>query len=492
MSTAPDHILIAGGGVAGWMSALALARALSPLGTQVSVVDSGGPDESLGRHGPALSTLPSVTDHHGWLDLDNLNIVRAGRGSFKLGEAFDGWVSGDATLLPYGQTGADIGPVRFHQQLLRLGQRADCLHLADYSLAGMAARLGRFAPPSDDPASFLSTLDFGLHLEVAGYGQFLRTKAMEAGAREIPGTVVSATQDQSGRLTAALLEDGRSIDAQFFFDATGPRASLVAGVLGVPWQSWPSGFDRIASAIVEDNTPAMPVTRCEALSAGWKRTVPLYGARAVQLIYASGILDDETAIRHLGGNATIGVFNPGRRTAPWRQNCLAVGAAACVCDPLASAEQHLAASAVERFVRLLPHNDGGGVEAREYNRVFSAETDSARDFAALRYLTNTRDEAVWVAARNIPPSPDLARQLALFTARGRIPRSEDGIFDESMWAAAFAAQRVQPRDHDPLANGLDRDALKQRCEFIRKLAADTARSLPDHGTVLAQIHGNQP
>ncbi|KAA5805044.1 tryptophan 7-halogenase [Alkalicaulis satelles] len=493
MSGAPGHIFIAGGGVAGWMFALAAARALAPLGVQITVADDGRPDESLGAQTPALSTLPGAQDHHHGLGLDDLDVLRAARGSFKLGERHTGWAPGADTVLPYGDTGADIGPVRFHQQLMRLGARAGDMDLAAYSLAGEAARLGRFAPPSPDPASFLSTLDFGLHLETAGYARLLRAAALQSGAKALEGRVMSARRGDDGALTAALLEDGRAIEADVFIDATGERAALISGVLGVGWESWAApGFDRIASTLTQEGAAPAPLTHNQADAAGWVRTIPLYGARSDQLVFASSAMDDAAAIGQLGGAASVSAFNPGRRTAPWSANCLAVGAAACRPDPLASAEAHLAASAALRFLKLVPHGDGGAVEAREYNRVFEAETGSVRDFAAHAYLAQTRKEAPWARARTLQPSPELARRMALYAARGRIMRSEDAVYDEAMWAAAFIARRVQPHDHDPLANGLDEAALKHRCEHIRQLAAQTARRLPAHGDMLAQLHGRAP
>lgn len=491
MSGAPGHILIAGGGVAGWMFALAAARALAPLGTQISVVDDGA-DESLGRHTLALSTLPGVQDHHHALGIDDIAALRGARGSFKLGESFAGWSSGGTAILPYGDTGADIGPVRFHQQLMRLGASPRDLDLAAFSLAGSAARLGRFAPPSPDPASILSTLDFGLHLETAGYARHLGTLALKAGAQEIEGRVMSAERGTDGRLTAAVLEDGRKISADLFIDATGERAALISGVLGVAWESWAvPGLDRIASALADDSASPSPLTRNDAISAGWQRGAPLYGAVASLLIFSSGEMGDDDAIKRLGGSANVSAFNPGRREAPWSANCLAIGAAACIPDPLSSAEHHLTASAALRFLKLVPHSDGGLVEAREYSRVFAAETGSARDFAALAYIAQTRTETPWKAARTLEPSAELARYRALFTARGRIPRSEDRLYDEALWAAAFIAARVEPHDHDPLAGGLNEAALKQRCEQVRQLVASTAQRLPAHGDMLAQLHGSR-
>ncbi|WP_163521117.1 tryptophan 7-halogenase, partial [Klebsiella michiganensis] len=53
---------IVGGGIAGWMAALALVRARP--GTRIAVIETDGPDWSLGPFGPAEASL---ADFPAWL-----------------------------------------------------------------------------------------------------------------------------------------------------------------------------------------------------------------------------------------------------------------------------------------------------------------------------------------------------------------------------------------------------------------------------------------
>ncbi|RYD58507.1 MAG: tryptophan halogenase, partial [Sphingomonadales bacterium] len=59
-----QRIVILGGGVAGWMTALGLAHALDASGIAIDLVETGGPDDSIGPFGPGESALPAF---HGFL-----------------------------------------------------------------------------------------------------------------------------------------------------------------------------------------------------------------------------------------------------------------------------------------------------------------------------------------------------------------------------------------------------------------------------------------
>jgi len=61
-------------------------------------------------------------------------------------------------------------------------------------------------------------------------------------------------------------------------------------------------------------------------------------------------------------------FNSGRITKPWLSNCVAIGGAAAIIDPLASTQLHLVGTAIARLLKLFPHKRSAPVEAAEYNR----------------------------------------------------------------------------------------------------------------------------
>ncbi len=221
---------IVGGGVAGWMAALALLRALP--GIQVSLIETEGADWSLGPFGPAEASLPDFPAWLGEHGIDEGTLLRAARGSFSLGTAVSGWAEREADwFLPFGTIGAPLATIAFHQLAARLREGGQPVRLADYSLAAIAAAAGRFARPSPDPGSILSSFGYGLHLDRTGLADALRAAA----GLEPAGRFRRAIGE--GAVTAVELRDGSRVTADLWLDCSGPGASL-ARRLDDRWEDW--------------------------------------------------------------------------------------------------------------------------------------------------------------------------------------------------------------------------------------------------------------
>jgi tryptophan halogenase len=209
MSRSPlTSVAILGGGVAGWMTAGALSRAL-PADCAIRVVETAG---SAPRG--ALSTLPALRAFHGLLGLDEAALMRAARGTFKLGARYSGWTAPDQDgdhVEGFSDAGANLDGVAFHHHWLRARERGEVGRYEDYSLAAVAGRLGRFAPPSENPRSVLSTLSYGLHLDAAGYVEVLRSTAGRVERRVAEIAEIALGPDD--RIAAVVLADGERIAA---------------------------------------------------------------------------------------------------------------------------------------------------------------------------------------------------------------------------------------------------------------------------------------
>lgn len=477
MSRSPlNSVAILGGGVAGWMSAAALARVLPPA-CAIRMVETA---DAAPRG--ALSTLPALRGFHGLVGLDEAALMRVARGTFKLGARYDGWTDPDH-VEGFSDAGANLDGVAFHHHWLRARQRGEAGRYEDYSLAAVAGRMGRFAPPSEDPRSVLSTLSYGLHLDAAGYVAALRAAAGRVQART--GEIAEVALAPDGAIAAVILADGERIAADLFIDTT-PEGRLIEATPDAAWidESTALPCDRLALREVASRANPPPLTEFEAVAEGWLRRVPLRGGDAVTLAYASGLTPDDAARECLGGEATIVRLRNGRRERAWSGNCLAIGPAASQLEPLNGDDAQGIQGGVGRLIALLPTADGSPLAAVEYNRLMAETFDRARDMAVLRYVAATRTDPLWAGARRAGPPAALAYKRAQFESRGRVVLYDEETFVEGAWVGAFLGHGITPRRHDRLADRLPADQADAALARLRGLIRQAALSMPLHADAL--------
>lgn len=491
-------VVILGGTVAGWMAAATLARRLPRRHYRVMVVETDRDGDGLGDFGTTLTALPSIRPFHDSLGIDENLILRATRGSFSLGVAFAGWAEPDsAYFLPFGAVGAPLGPVAFHQLLTRLRQQDRAVRAADYSIAAIAAQAGRFARPSTDERSISSQYSYGLHLDAWGYLAAMRATAEAHGATTAAAPFRRALLGASGEITALDLANGDSLAALLFVDATGSDALLSGAALGIGFESWRQWLpcDRAMAARAPDASDPPPLGHVEALATGWRSGTPLAGETGHLLCWSSAFGD-------AGGGATLGVqgqepphmvaFENGRRATPWYRNCVAIGAAACMIEPLHPAALHLVQSALARLVTLFPNAPEAPVEAAEYNRMTINETESVRDFLIAQYATNGRiSEPFWDAVRDVQPPEKVAYKMALYESGGRVVMYDDEMFEEADWIALLDAQGVRPRRHDALSATVPIERIEQHLARLREAIIVGVKTMPPHGEYLRRAHSAQ-
>jgi tryptophan halogenase len=472
------RVVILGEGVAGRAAAAALSRALPSARHRLTLVPTGASDDSLGPFGPVEATLPSVREFHASLGLREDELLRETGASYALGLAFTGWSPTSQTyFMPHGDIGAPLDTVPFHQLAERLRAEGDSVRPTDFSLAALAAQMGRFARPSDDPASVLFTYSYGLQLPRDGYARALARLAPDVRVAESP--FAGARLDARGNIAALLLESGEAVEGDLFLDASGPSARLIRGALATPFESWRDWLpcDRAAESGTGSEGAPPPYAHVEAHAAGWRRIVPCAGGSGEALVSCSAFTADA------GGTA----FEAGRTALAWNRNCLALGAAAAVIEPLQSASLHLVQSALSRLLKLFPAGPDHELEAAEYNRQAAEELDRLRDLTILRYkLNGRRGEAFWDAARAMSVPDALRHKLELYQSRGRVPLLDGDLFEEAEWAAVLDGHGVRPRRYDPRADAFPAERVRSHFAAIRSAMLQAAASLPPHGDYLAR------
>lgn len=433
------RILVAGGGLTGWSTAAALKRRVPML--EVTILPLAPPADALADR--IATTLPSILGFHADLGIGlGDGVVRTGS-VYRLGTLFGDWVEGlDDYVHAYGPHGTTIGGVSFHPLWARAARDGSVETFDRFSPAAAMARAGRFVLPGGD--GLLAAHGFGLALDLPRYQAMLTAFARHVGVHALPGTLMGVETDANGGVAAVVLDDGSRISADLYCDCTGPRA-LLHGAMQAPREEWEQWLpcDRLLLDDGMTDADPSPLDRVTATANGW-RWSSAFQRGAVYSAAHGESSGDGAAIR----------LRSGATQAPWRHNVVAIGDAAVAIEPLEWGNLHLAHSAIDRLITMLPAAAPHALEAAEYNRQTLAEARRVRDFALLHYVTARRAGPFWDDVTSVAPPESLAHTLRLFRERGRLPYHEEETFDRDSWLAVLFGQGVLPRQTDPLADAI--------------------------------------
>jgi tryptophan 7-halogenase len=485
-----ERIAIVGGGLAGWMAASVLARVLGPVlaggPAIIEVIHNGGADTSLGPYLPLLSSLPSARSFHARFGYDEDSIIRQADGCFSLGQALSGWAtSGTPCFHPYAETGAPIGHVGFHHLAQRLRRDGKRVNLPDFSLGALCAQTNRFIRPRLDDGSVLSTLDYGLTLDTGQYTEFFRADAIARGVIETISGPKAVILDDNGQIDRLLLNTNRIAQADFYIDCTGAQATLYNAVDGKgfeSWQHWLPG-ERLVAITGQASEVPVPYTHHATSLTGWKAFTASRSRRMEAETFSGAPAEQGWAEQD-----NIHYFQAGVRAASWIGNCIALGAAATVINPVSALQLHILQSSLERLVELLPNTAHSRIEARNYNRQTLEELECVRDWAILAYKINGRTgDAFWDDCRAMPIPDRLDHKIEVYRATGRIALYDGEIMDEADWVAIFDAQGIYPRRYDPAADGITVELITDHFQRIREIMIREVSRIPFHHDYLGSI-----
>ena len=497
MSRAPAplrHIVIVGGGSAGWMAAAALAQAVGES-CAITLIES----EAIGTVGVGEATIPPIRHFNQRLGIDAATFLRETQGSYKLGIAFVDWGrQGHSYFHPFGQYGAEFDQVPFYHHWLNEHLAGRVAGPIDhFSMCWAMAEAGKFSHPVSDRRLIQSTFDYAYHFDAGLYAAFLRRFAEARGVVRCEGKVVAvALAGEDGFIEAVQLADGRRITGDLFIDCSGFRGLLIEEALGAGYDNWQHWLpcDR-AVAVPCTRGAFTPYTRSTARQAGWQWRIPLQHRTGNGYVHCSQFISEDeaaaTLLAHLDGEALAEPrtlrFVTGKRRAFWKKNCVAIGLSAGFMEPLESTSLHLIQYAILRLIALLPDASMPPLLAQEYNAQTSREYELIRDFLILHYKATTRaDGELWryCAAMEIPES--LSYKIAHFRAHGTLVAEPGELFANPSWIAVYLGQGIVPERAPPLATMRPKVPVAERLAQIRAAMAEAVAAMPSHGEFIAR------
>ena len=494
------RIVIIGGGTAGWMTALILARSFIHRGVSITLLES----PAVGTIGVGEGSTPWLRGFFDSLGIEESEWMPACHATYKSGIRFAGWSTRPgftSYFHPFASMLDNLTMSQFVRNVEARVQGADVYAHPDRFFIAARVAQERRAPKS--PEAFPFDIWHGYHFDAVLLGQFLHKKALERGVRYQSCHVTHATVDGEGAIASVATREGESYAADLFVDCSGFSGLLIEKALRTPWVSFTENlFNDAAVALptpIEDSIPCETVST--ALRHGWAWKIPLTNRYGNGYVYSSsfctadeaetelrrslGLLDSDVEARHLK-------MRVGRVTRHWNRNCLAVGLSQGFIEPLEATALLFIQQTATTFAEFLDKGDLSEAAHTRFNALMNSHFEGIRDYIVTHYKTNTRtDTEYWRAnAANLNLSEDLKKLYSLWmNGKSIVPALRQQLIGRGYpvfsWYALMAGMGVFP-DVGALRAPTAEEG-RYRMEEIDNLIARSAGNYPDHTSTLAQI-----
>ena len=417
----PKSMLIVGGGTAGWLAALILSGEARRLNRpcEITVVESS----QIGTVGVGEGTTAVFRSLLAHLRLDELEFIRATGATVKLGIRHKDW-----RRLGHHYD----GPLDVPEQLagpgldlyaVRAGRPVTETHLFQHLInrqrAPFAYQGERLIPAGPYHHAY--------HFDQSRTGAWLRSKAV--GIRLVDDQVKGIKVGPLG-IEAVRLEHGTTLTADFYLDCTGFRRVLM-GDLGATWLSYldvlPVNRAMPFWVDLKDDEEISPVTLAWAQKNGWLWQISTQERYGCGYVYADAHLSPdeaqaeiETVLGHAVEPRNDIKLNSGRLKDVWLGNCVALGLASALLEPLEATSVHGTVTQLLMLSRLLGTRTP--TDRDDYNTTVGRQVDDFRDFIRLHYVSERRDSPFW---REVAATHPAAVNNWLAFCKTRVPQQAD-------------------------------------------------------------------
>lgn len=513
MGDAIRHVVIVGGGSAGWLTAGLIAaehRDHEGPTLRVTLIESS----DIPAIGVGEGTWPTMRDTLRRIGVSEADFVRECDATFKQGSKFVGWATdagNDAYYHPF------MLPLGYGEANLAAGWMARDEHAPFAALASVQPHLcaaGR-GPKQFATPEFAAVANYGYHLDATRLGGFLRRHCVETlGVHHVVGHVDGVESAADGDIAAIQLRDQSSIAGDLFVDCTGLRSLLLGGHFGVERVDVSDVLfnDRALALQVpyaSSETPIACQTVSTAQDAGWIWDVGLSARRGIGYVYSSAYSSDDQAEAAMGryieasGGPPVATLpaarridlSPGYRRDAWHRNCVAIGLSSGFVEPLEASSLVLVELAATRLSDEMPviHSAMDALAAR-FNEVSRYRWQRVIDFLKLHYVLSKREGAYWKRHRDPDTMPASLRDMLQLwrhqpPSRSDLPRSEE-VFPSASWQYVLYGMGAR-HDARPARRADDPRAAQGFFDETAALAQRMLPALPDHRALVAHIktHG---
>lgn len=414
-----NHILIVGGGTAGWLSAAILAKSLdakSAEGVKITLVES--PDIPI--LGVGEGTWPNLRATFQKIGISETDFIRECDATFKQGAEFINWRiapdSGSCHRYYHPLSTVSHSSYDFSLAPYWLQQNEDSRLPYDTSVATQARLCDQgIAPKLIVTPEYVAIQEYAYHLDANKLAAFLKKHCIQTlGVNFVSANVTKVVLDEDDfiRCVEIDLDDQQQINADFFVDCTGTKGLIIKETYNAEWQSTDNiVFNDTALAVqVPCRDPKRAIkthTLATAQEAGWIWDIGLQHRRGVGHVYSSRYISDDKAksqlINYIGEDYSSELkirkikLNLGYHKKIWNKNSVAIGMSSGFVEPLEASAIFLLDAAANMLAAQFPRNRAKmAYVEKKFNLYMKMRMERTVEFIKLHYcISDRRDSQYW-------------------------------------------------------------------------------------------------
>lgn len=442
-------ISIVGNGLSAWMICAFMAKQLQHTDTKITLYLGVQPE----IFSEIQSPLPLINDFFKAINISDETLESIGFQP-KLGSAylFD---NKHPFFHVWGQYGAPLNVVEFHQVVMRAIQLNQSVDLNKLSIGSASVLAGKFKKPTQSSNSIYSTYESSWSFEAKDFLHLLISISRQMGVEINEEKVVRLAHD--GNSAHVLVESGIAYDSNYLINTT---PGLVAD--GNDLESWFESLPyELRSKVKKGNNLSSLANKVKVLDESSWLCETTHRNTAIWDVYQFAAQDSGGAYIH---------------KKPRGATCLNFGPAlVSMHSPVFSAID-LNLIAIKLLLRYFPSPTDGVSVAGEYNKALIGAYENLRDITQL--CLSTLFEASGIKNKKITLSEQAEYKINLFKLRGRYPVLENEFFKTQWQIWLLLGLGCKPGAVEPMTSFVDEKVIKEHVAKVENSVLKELQSIP--------------
>lgn len=457
-------IIVAGGGTAGWLTALYAKKIFDK--EDVTVIQSS----EIGILGAGEGATPQLVELLDFLDIKITDLFKECSSTIKNGIKFSNWSKNKSFYHPFGPT--HYSSFNNYKKYKNYRDReVDYCHISaakfdinqsDYSMIHKISE-GKMIPSYNGELLY----NWSIHFNARLFAKYLEEVGVSRGIKIVDDEIESSIVDNYGNIKKILLKRNKPVECDFIFDCTGFNRFFIGKTFKETWIAHKLPMKKAIPFFMDIDKDIPPYTESIKMDYGWVWKIPVQDRYGMGYVFDSDYATEEMIEKEISRkfikdfklSRTID-FNAGYYKNVWIKNCLAIGLSSSFIEPLEATSIWQVCNALKRIFVDNNISSYTELDIEKYNNEFSKEITEVSDFIYLHYLIKNKDTAFWENFEKDNPKPDFINEvLEIIDSR---PLTNNDFLNKKMF-------HMQSYNHILIGNEiLTKDKLKKYSSLVHE------------------------